>query len=138
MRSSRIRRQRHSRGHRLTWGVILLVLGAVLLAGNLGYMVPREIWRYWPFLLLGLGVSRLLLPNDHDGRRGGFWLIVVGLYGWVSEWHVLGLEWGTAWPLFVIAAGVLIAFDAFRCRGEIEDSDESSAIPTSGDEARRA
>ncbi len=94
----------------LTGGVILLVLGVLFLASNLGYIVPIRVARWWPFLLIALGLARLLsTTGDGERRRGGHWLLVVGIYGWVSEWRLFGLDWGTAWPIFLIASGLMIA-----------------------------
>lgn len=40
--------------------VILIALGVVLLLDNLGYLELRRILRYWPALLIGLGVYLLV------------------------------------------------------------------------------
>jgi len=108
---------------RLVIGIYLLLIGALALADNLGYAVPGKLWSYWPFLLIGLGVMKIASPSGSENRRGGLWLITAGLYGWISIWHLFGLEWGTAWPIFLVAAGVGIVFDDFfprRCRRRLE------------------
>jgi len=97
-------------------GLFLLTLGALLLAGNLGFEVPRRIWSSWPFLLMALGLVKLFWPGRPEERRGGFWLLVVGLYGWINVWHLFGLDGGSSWPIFLIAAGVTVAFEGFGCR----------------------
>lgn len=105
---------------RLIWGLFLIALGAMLLAGNLGMEIPQGVWNYWPFLLIALGAAKMLFSDDLDGRRGGggFWLVLVGLYGWICIWNVWGLSWHTAWPIFVIAGGLSILLKpAFRRRG---------------------
>lgn len=40
-------------------GLILVVLGTVFLAENLGWISWREIWKWWPVLLIALGLSML-------------------------------------------------------------------------------
>jgi len=89
------------------WGFFLIAVGAMLLAVNLGVDLPHRVWNYWPFLLIAMGTAKLAL-GARDGCGDGFWLLLGGLYGWISIWHVWGLTWGTAWPIFVIAGGLSV------------------------------
>lgn len=94
------------RRSRLVAGIILLVLGALLLAVNLGYGLPWGWWHYLPWLLIAFGVWGLAVPSRHLDRVGGVWMLATGLYGLfgIHDWWDLG--WGGAWPIFVIAAGL--------------------------------
>jgi hypothetical protein len=94
--------------NRLIWGLFLVAIGGLLLAANLGVNLPHRVWNYWPFLLITLGVARMLLVRDHDSPGDGFWMLLAGLYGWISIWQIGGLTWGTAWPIFVIAGGLSV------------------------------
>lgn len=49
------------RGRDVTWGLILLVLGALLLLGNLGYggVDWDVVWRLWPGILIYAGLVRI-------------------------------------------------------------------------------
>ena len=44
------------------WGLTLVVIGGLLLARNLGYVIP--IWgplaRYWPILIIAWGLLKLV------------------------------------------------------------------------------
>jgi hypothetical protein len=93
----------------LLFGVVLLLIGAVLLADNLGFYIPLEFWKLWPIPLMAFGLLGLALPSRHLDRRGGMWLFAVGLYGAFGTYDWFGLGWN-AWPLFLIAAGVSIIF----------------------------
>jgi hypothetical protein len=95
---------------RLVIGVYLLGIGALLLASNVGYDIPGELWSYWPFLLVGLGVVKLLWPGSAEERSGGLWLLAAGVYAWISLWRLFGLDWGSAWPIFLLAGGAAIVF----------------------------
>lgn len=98
---------RQSRG-RLIGGIILLIIGSIALAANLGVHIPRDWWEYAPWILVGLGAVQLAWPGNLTERLSGFWLLTVGLFLLIciNEWF--GLSWRTAWPLFVIALGVRI------------------------------
>lgn len=98
---------------RLVIGIYLIVIGGLVLASNFGYDIPGELWSYWPFLLIGLGTVKLLWPAGPDERGGGFWLLVAGIYCWVSMWRAFGLHWRTAWPIFLVAGGIAIVFRGF-------------------------
>jgi len=122
-----MRRQR-GRAGRLVLGVGLIVVGGLLLAANFGFDVPRGVWRYWPFLLIALGCARLIAPADGDERRGGYWLLVVGIYGWVNVWNLFGLDWGTSWPIFLIAAGLMMLFGGGRRRRALRDGEGDERV----------
>lgn len=110
--------------NRLIWGLFLIAIGGMLLAVNLGMELPHGVWNYWPFLILALGAARMIFGRDSDG----FWLILGGLYGWISIWNIGGLTWATAWPIFVIAGGlsVLLKPALSRCGRHDGPTDEQS------------
>ncbi|MFL6577632.1 MAG: LiaF transmembrane domain-containing protein [Povalibacter sp.] len=87
-------------------GIVLIVIGALLMALNLGWGVPLALWNYWPLFLIVPGLVALISPTRHLTRSGGLWLLATGLYCQlaVSDW--MGLGWFSAWPIFVIAYGV--------------------------------
>lgn len=103
---------RRRSGGRLVLGLFLIAIGGLLLAGSLGFEVPRRVWSYWPLLLIGLGAVKLLWPGTADDRRGGYWLTVIGLWGAINVFDLFGLHWGNSWPLLIIAAGLLVAVEA--------------------------
>lgn len=94
------------RRSRLVLGIFLLVLGALLLAVNLGYGLPVGWWEYLPVLLIAFGVWGLVLPNRHVDRVGGVWMVATGVYFLVGLFDLWHLGWSGAWPIFVIAAGL--------------------------------
>jgi hypothetical protein len=96
--------------------VVLFSVGAVLLADNLGFELPFRLWNAWPLVVVAIGLVKLLWPSDADDRRSGFWTLVGGLYCWISVWRLFGLHWGTAWPIFLVAQGVMIVIDGASCR----------------------
>ncbi len=99
---------------RLVFGAFLMLVGGLLIADNLGFDVPVSVWSYWPFLLIALGAVKLL-AGPGDGREGGFWMVLAGVYGWVSIFRVAGLSWGSAWPIFLLGAGLWIAAGRYVC-----------------------
>lgn len=104
--------------NRLIWGLFLIAIGGMLLAVNLGMELPHGVWNYWPFLIIAMGAAKMIFGRDSDG----FWLILGGLYGWISIWNIGGLTWATAWPIFVIAGGLSVILKPVVCgRGKAHD-----------------
>ena len=121
------RNERMRRRHRGSFvlGVVLLAVGALLLADNLGFDLPFRLWEAWPLLIVALGAIRLFTADDSDERRNGLWTLTAGVYCWVSSWRLFGLHWGTAWPIFLVIQGLVIVFpNVFGrdCRSEVSDA----------------
>ena len=104
----------------------LIVLGLIFLVGDNGFFHFFHRPVFWPILLIGVGVWIFVhkmictghgLENDGSayyqwrfGRaiQNSIWVILTGVI-WLLD--VLGiLSWGRSWPLYVIAAGVMLLF----------------------------
>ena len=98
---------------RLTVGLWVMALGAIFLAGNLGWIdAHRTFGLFWPLLLVLAGVNmvarRPLLNPENPGpamvmartRRWGLVLITVGSWLFLSKlgWINISL-WQVAFPL---------------------------------------
>lgn len=94
------------RRSRLVVGILLLLLGGLLLAVNLGYGLPVGWWHYLPWLLIALGLWGLAVPSRHLDRVGGVWMLATGLYFLIGIFDWWDLGWTGGWPVFVIAAGL--------------------------------
>ena len=114
-------KEREIRSGRLIFGSVLLVVGALLLAAELGFDVPVRLWSWWPIVPLALGLSRAVFSADAERRRGAYWLIVVGVWGTVCVLGLFGLDWGSSWPLWLIALGLRVSLDGVRrsARGQV-------------------
>jgi len=112
---------------RLVFGVFLMLVGGLLIADNLGLDVPASVWSYWPFLLIALGAIKLVV-GPGDAREGGFWMLLAGLYGWVSVFRIGGLAWGSAWPIFLLGAGVWIVIGRPLCRAAAKGVREAGDV----------
>ena len=98
---------------RFFWGVAFLVLGATALLVNLKIMDIRDWYESWPFLLIVLGLLQLIWPGTARERLGGYWLLAVGVYGYVSVFNVLGLNFASASPILLVAVGLRIVLSGF-------------------------
>ncbi len=123
---------RRRNGGRLVLGLFLMLLGALLLADQLGLLQVGRVWNYWPLLLIGLGVAKIVRPDEAEGRWGGVWLLMVGLYCGASAWHWYGLGWHNSWPLMVIAAGTMVVARAIAGPRTARPKGDEPAAPGAG------
>ena len=65
----------------------------------------------WPLLLILLGISKLLLPED--GRRsGGVLLLLIGIWTAINVFGIWGLYWDNSWSIGLIILGLFIVWKA--------------------------
>ena len=97
--------ERHGSPAPALWvGIFLICLGLILFLGQFRIFDGYPIARLWPALLILLGAVRLTSSRANH-RWGGFWTLLAGIYCGIGEWHLFGLSWHTAWPIFIIGAG---------------------------------
>ena len=70
-------------------------------------------------VLIALGIGRLVLRTDREGRRGrpivhGLWLMTVGVWLSANMVQLFGMTFRTSWPLLLIAAGAFIMARAWE------------------------
>ena len=110
-------------------GIVLILLGASALVFNLampvlGLNVWRSlIWRFWPLIVVGLGLVFMLLPLLATGRRGMGALFIPGMpilttggiLLFTSVFPVWG-AWEWLWPLEVLGVALGFLFAAIWMR----------------------
>lgn len=94
-----------SRGSsRIVFGLAVVAVGVLLTLDNLGLFDFDDLWRFWPVVLMLIGISKL---SSGEPGRGLLWLAVgtAFLLPVVFE----ELEWKQIWdfwPLFLVALGL--------------------------------
>ena len=87
-------------------GSFLVLAGAALLLENFGAIDIGPVWRFWPLILIGLGIARMSEAASRRDQGMGLWLLLLGLWFAVSILHVGGLTFTDTWPVLFIALGV--------------------------------
>jgi hypothetical protein len=90
-------------------GVMVMLLGAVLLLGQLDVVNWRNAWRFWPIVLIGLGIAKLV-ARQGNGLREGVFQIFLGTWLLLNLTGVL--RWRDSWPFVIVAVGVSIVWGA--------------------------
>lgn len=102
------RRERRGRTGLHVPGLVLMAVGVVLLLDNLDWVESGQILRFWPLLLVGVGVKHLFGSRDRGAAVVGAVLAGVGGVLLLSSLNVLDIEVRRLWPLLLIAFGFLM------------------------------
>jgi hypothetical protein len=104
---------------RLLFGLFAILAGVLLTLDNLGVMRVRFYWRYWPLLLIAVGLVRVLQPGTASGR--GFGTLVENL-------HLFSFDLVTFWPLALVVLGIVLVWGVMgRGRGDVVGPSMSSS-----------
>jgi hypothetical protein len=84
-------------------GVILILVGLMLLAGNYELGIDINVGRMWPLILIVIGLAKVTFPEG-ESRLGGMPLVFVGGIFLAHNYDVMSIH--ESWPLFIVAAGI--------------------------------
>ncbi len=95
---------------KLVVGLFFAVVGVILTADNLGVLNAQDFLRYWPAVVVVVGILKLF---DVGTRMVGILLIIAG--SWILGWNLdlINFTIFDMWPLIMIAIGVMIVARAF-------------------------
>jgi hypothetical protein len=107
---------------RLAVGVVFMTVGLLAALAQAGILEFEGFGRWWPLLLIGVGVVKVLQPIENGQRGSGIVFLVLG-----GVFEVVNvLAWRNAWPLLMVLGGALVFWrgivpsprdSAGRCRG---------------------
>ena len=81
-------------------------IGVLFLVNNLHIFHIYDVWRYWPVILIAVGLAKMVDSPFSGGRISGGVLMGVGA---VCLADSLGfLSWADSWPLMLIGAGLVM------------------------------
>jgi hypothetical protein len=88
--------------------LIVIGIGLLFLLNNLNIFFIHDIWRYWPGILIAVGLVKMVDSPHSNGRLTGGILVGVGGLFLADNLGFLNLTWGSFWPLVLIGAGLLM------------------------------
>jgi hypothetical protein len=90
--------------NRTSLGLVLIAVGLVLTLDNAGILRTDGIGRWWPLLLIGVGIVKVRQPREDGQRAAGVAFLMLGsLFLFTS---ILAVR--SAWPLVLVAFGVFL------------------------------
>lgn len=97
---------RHSRA---VIGTVLVIVGVVFILMNLGIVGHVPFFRFWPLILVVIGINKLLQANDGHARWEGIWMLLLGAWFQLVTLHAYGMTYRNSWPLLLIVLGIYLA-----------------------------
>lgn len=108
---------RHAVTPQLVLGLAAMFLGLLLVLENFGLLQPRKIVRFWPLLLIGVGLFRLFSSLQSRTRPVGLFQVLLGT-GLLLV-NLGALKFSQALAVFLLVAGATVAWRATRSRGGV-------------------
>ena len=99
------RRGYHADG-RIVWGGILILLGVVYALDAFGVLTAGDILRYWPLILIGIGVTKISQARISSQRTAGFILVAIGGVFLLRTFHFVWFRGRDMWPAVFLLVGL--------------------------------
>jgi hypothetical protein len=109
--SNRCRRDEAGSAERLIPAMVLIGIGALFLLNNLHIVEAGDVFRFWPAILIAIGIVKLVDANDGSGRTAGAVLIGVGGVFLARTLGFLPVNLWDLWPLILIGIGLLMLLE---------------------------
>ena len=97
-------------------GLVVLILGVILLLDRLGVVYARDVFRFWPVLLVAAGTVVLVEAGSLTLRTIGGTLLAMGLILQANNLGYLHIRGDVFWPLALIGIGIVMLGRALEQR----------------------
>lgn len=124
-----LRHRRHSGAGGLFIGGLIVAVGLMLLLDNMRIIHMRDVWQYWPVILIIFGLSRIVECHTPSSLIWGGVLSLIGGLLLVDNLNLLNIDFNFIWPLIIIAFGLSMLWKTLERRKYMEDA----GTPTSTD-----
>ena len=93
----------------VTWGLVVIAVGLVLLAGQTETGWRLNFGRLWPVVFFLIGVGKFLAGNV----RSGVWFFCLGGIFVMHTFRIMTLN--NSWPLFIVLGGISMLLPKPEC-----------------------
>jgi hypothetical protein len=88
--------------------LVVIGIGVLFLLNNLNIFFLHDVWRYWPAILIAVGLVKMVDSPSSSGLMTGGLLVGLGGLFLADTLGFLNLTWASFWPLVLIGAGALM------------------------------
>src|SRR5215471_2107199 len=127
----RTRYRQNAPSRHLFAGFVFLLLGGLFLLGNMGYLDVDRVLRFWPVLLVALGLFKLVESGDDYAHSSGiFWVVIGGLF-LMGNMGILRVAFRDLWPVVLIGIGALMLWRSALARRSPRDLPQEESTTSS-------
>jgi cell wall-active antibiotic response 4TMS protein YvqF len=110
---------------RIIFGLFIAWMGVLFLLDQMGVINIGSIWRFWPVFLILIGTVRLFSPGNRS-IGGALFLMALGGFFLIHEFHWINLDWRYVWPGFIVVGGLIMVFRGLMWSGSSCGGDRTS------------
>ena len=77
----------------------------------------RDLWRFWPLILIVAGVAQLVSTRQPRNLTAGLFLVTLGGYFQLWMLDLIDVRLWQLWPVILIVIGIGMVERALRGRG---------------------
>jgi hypothetical protein len=107
----RYRRDEVGSAERMIPAIVLIAIGAIFLLNNLHIIYAHDIFRFWPVILIAVGMVKLVDSSENSGRASGGVLIGLGAFFLAQNLGLIDIAFWDLWPLLLIGVGLMLLFE---------------------------
>lgn len=111
------------RGGMITGGILVLV-GIVFLLDHLGIIYIGNPFRFWPSIIILVGLLNFIASR----RSWGALLMFVGIILQLNQLGYTHFGWGQLWPMMLIALGIFVFWGSIEWRNKPASSTSGSDV----------
>ena len=89
----------------LILGLAIVAIGVGLLLDNMGIYRIGDVWRFWPVILIALGISKVMDSPVGGGKLWGGFLFLLGCGFLADNLNLFHFSFNLIWPLLIIYFG---------------------------------
>ena len=107
--------------NRTALGLVLIAVGVVFTLDSAGVLHTAGLGRWWPLLLIGVGVVKVRQPREDGQHAAGVAFLLLG--GLFQTTSILSI--GSAWTLLMVAFGAFLIWQGIEGPREAAAASES-------------
>lgn len=120
---------------KLGLGIGIMVAGILFTLDNFGVVYMPNLWKFWPLILIGVGLSNVR-GRQVEESLGGWFLVVLGVLFQLRTLDVIHFSLWKFLPLILVLIGVRIILGAARhgepCSPRVDSSSRVSGFVAFG------